>query len=155
MRLFVGLLCAQVRGWLVGMVFDCLRRPLMVVFRWNTLIKIFMEDLSIQKNIFSIHSVKKDFKIVLRKRFSQWKNAFDGKTWYYKLIFAEIRVKVCVTEVLIAHRQFGDDTILDNILNCPCMERCFNGAPCRTTGPWSCRPTTQTVSPCRSMGHGG
>ena len=42
-----------------------------------------------------------------------------------------------MTEVLIAHRQFGDDTILDNILNCPCMERCFNGAPCRTTGPWS------------------
>ena len=39
MRLFVGLLCAQVRGWLVGMVFDCSSRPIVALFRWNTLLK--------------------------------------------------------------------------------------------------------------------
>ena len=38
--------------------------------------------------------------------------------------------------MLTTHNETGDDSVLDNILNCPCMERCFNGAPCRTKGDY-------------------
>ena len=44
--------------------------------------------------------------------------------------------QACVTAVLTTHNDTGDDSVLDNILNCPCMERCFNGAPCRTKGDY-------------------
>ena len=47
-----------------------------------------------------------------------------------------LSAQACVTAVLTTHNDTGDDSVLDNILNCPCMERCFNGAPCRTKGDY-------------------
>ena len=45
--------------------------------------------------------------------------------------------QACVSAVLSDFSANGENgEILDNILNCPCMERCFNGAPCRTKGDY-------------------
>ena len=45
------------------------------------------------------------------------------------------RAQACVSAVLSDFNGENEE-ILDNILNCPCMERCFNGAPCRTKGDY-------------------
>ena len=54
----------------------------------------------------------------------------------YRICKTTESAQACVTAVLTTHNDTGDDSVLDNILNCPCMERCFNGAPCRTKGDY-------------------